>query len=253
MATVLAAQTYTVRDFMKTPADYVKTLTRLREIGYEAIQIAMPAIIPTDELSALLKKLGLSVCATHIGFERMRDDPKAVIAEHKAIGCPNTAIGGMPGAYRNKDGYSKFAKEASQAAKALVEGGLTWSYHNHSFELQKFDGRSGLSILVKECDPKYVNFEVDTYWITHGGGDPAQWIRSLKGRIPLVHFKDMVMGEKEQLMAEVGEGNLNWPGILEACREAGVKWHIVEQDTCQRDPFESLAISLKNLKAMGLK
>ena len=77
-------------------------------------------------------------------------------------------------------------------------------------------------------------------------------IRKLKGRMPLVHLKDMVMRGHEQLMAEVGEGNLNWPAILDACREAGVVWYIVEQDTCQRDPFESLAISLSNLKAMGL-
>jgi len=86
MPTVLAAQCYTVREFMKTPADFLKTLTRIREIGYEAVQIPMPATMPIEELSATLKKLGLAVCATHTGFERMRDDPQAVIAEHKAIG-----------------------------------------------------------------------------------------------------------------------------------------------------------------------
>ena len=57
---------------------------------------------------------------------------------------------------------------------------------------------------------------------------------------------------RQQVMAEVGEGNLNWPRILSAAAEAGVEWYIVEQDICQRDPFESLAISLRNLKAMGL-
>jgi sugar phosphate isomerase/epimerase len=54
-------------------------------------------------------------------------------------------------------------------------------------------------------------------------------------------------------MFEVGEGNLNWPEIIEACRHAGVEYYAVEQDTCCRDPFESLAISLRNLKAMGLE
>jgi sugar phosphate isomerase/epimerase len=58
---------------------------------------------------------------------------------------------------------------------------------------------------------------------------------------------------REQLMAEVGEGNLNWHGILKACKDADVKWYIVEQDTCQRDPFDSLAISLHNLQSMGLR
>jgi hypothetical protein len=55
-----------------------------------------------------------------------------------------------------------------------------------------------------------------------------------------------------QIMAEVGEGNLNWETILKACETAEVEWYAVEQDICQRDPFESLAISYNNLHAMGL-
>ena len=56
--------------------------------------------------------------------------------------------------------------------------------------------------------------EIDTYWIQHGGGDPAAWIEKVAGRIPCVHLKDMAMGaDGQQLMAEVGEGNLNWAAI----------------------------------------
>ena len=58
--------------------------------------------------------------------------------------------------------------------------------------------------------------------------------------------------DRTQFMAEVGEGNLNWPAIVKSCKAAGVEWYLVEQDTCYRDPFESVAISLRNMKAMGL-
>jgi len=50
----------------------------------------------------------------------------------------------------------------------------------------------------------------------------------------------------------VGVGNLNWPGIIAACKAAGTEWYIVEQDICYRDPFESLKTSLENMKGMGL-
>ena len=63
----------------------------------------------------------------------------------------------------------------------------------------------------------------------------------------------MAVKEGQPIFAEVGEGNLNWPAILAACKEAGVIWYIVEQDICQRDPFESLGMSLRNLEAFGLK
>ncbi len=194
------------------------------------------------------------MCATHTSYERMRDEMEAVIEEHTILGCKNLAIGGLPTAYRkDADSYKQFAKEASALAETLAERGFTWSYHNHSFELEKFDGRTALSILYEESDPRYFLAEIDTYWIQHGGGDPAQWIIDLKGRIKLLHLKDMAMKGREQLMAEVGEGNLNWPRILAAAKEAEVEWYIVEQDICQRDPFESLAISLRNMQAMGLR
>ncbi|HYF50734.1 MAG TPA: sugar phosphate isomerase/epimerase [Planctomycetota bacterium] len=252
MPSVIAAQMYTLRNFTKTPADIATTMKKVRDIGYEAVQLSALGPIPQEELKKILDENKLVVAATHVPYDKMRDNPQSVIDEHKFINCAYTAIGGLPQDYRNAAGYSKFAKEASAVAKKLKDGGLTWGYHNHSFELEKFNGRTGLEILYSESDASVFTAEIDTYWIQHGGGDPAQWIRSLKGRIPLVHLKDMVVKDNQPIMAEVGEGNLNWPEILKACKEAGVKWYIVEQDTCQRDPFESLAISLKNLKKMGL-
>lgn len=252
MSTVIAAQMYTLREFTKTPADIATTMKKVRKIGYEAVQLSALGPIPPKDLRKILDDEGLEVAATHVGFEKMRDNPQEVLTEHEILKCKYTAIGGMPGVYRNEDGYHKFAKEGTEVAKKLKAGGLTWGYHNHSFELEKFGGKTGLEILYSESDPKYFTAEIDTYWITHGGGDPAFWIRSVKDRIPLVHFKDMVV-KGQPIMAEVGEGNLNWPEILKACKKAKVQWYLVEQDTCQRDPFESLAISFKNMKAMGLK
>jgi len=259
-SSLLAVQLYTLRDFCKTPADIAQTLKKVRALGYQAVQLSALGPIDPAELRALLDQDGLTACATHTAFEKMRDTPDAVLAEHKILGCSYTAVGAMPQDYRalGAAGYTKFAKDASAVAKRLKEGGLTFGYHNHSFEMERYGGRTGLEILYAESDPAVFTAELDTYWIAHGGGDPAQWIHNLKGRLPLVHLKDMAMRNNEgqwhpeQLMAEVGEGNLNWPEILKACHESGVKWYIVEQDTCQRDPFESLAISFRNLAKMGI-
>jgi sugar phosphate isomerase/epimerase len=249
----LAAQLYTLRDFTKTPGDIVSTMQKVKQLGYDAVQCSALGSIDAHELKRIVDGEGLTICATHTSYEQMRDDPQGVIDEHNLWGCKHAAIGGLPQTYRNADGFARFAKEASEVAKRLAEGGLTFSYHNHSFELEKFNGRTGLEILYEESNPKYFHSEIDTYWIQHGGGDSAAWIRRLKGRASLVHLKDMAMSGSTQLFAEVGEGNLNWPPILGACKEAGVEWYIIEQDRCQRDPFESLGISLRNLKAMGIQ
>ncbi len=249
----LAAQLYTLRDFTKTSADIAQTMKKVKQLGYDAVQCSALGPIDPHELKEIVDGEGLTICATHTSYERMRNEPQAVIDEHQLWGCKHAAIGGLPREYRTAQGFVKFAKDASEVGKRLAEGGLVFSYHNHSFELEKFDGRTGLEILYEESDPKYFHSELDTYWIQHGGGDSAVWIRKLKGRAQIVHLKDMVMRGSTQLFAEVGEGNLNWPAILDACKEAGVEWYIIEQDTCQRDPFESLGISLRNLKAMGIQ
>ncbi|MGI6609689.1 MAG: sugar phosphate isomerase/epimerase family protein [Limnochordia bacterium] len=255
MATQLAAQLYTIRQFMKTPEEMAVSLKKIRDMGWQAVQLSGHGPIAPQKLRQLLDDAELKVCATHTGFERMRDQMEDVMEEHRVLGCQNLAIGGLPAKYRESGaaGYAHFAQEASQVAAKLAVNGFTWSYHNHSFELEKFDGRSALAILYEESDPKCFLGEIDTYWIQHGGGDPAQWILDLKGRIKLLHLKDMGVLNRQPVMAEIGEGNLNWPRILSAAAESGVEWYIVEQDVCQRDPFESLAISLRNLKAMGLQ
>ena len=251
---VIAAQLYTVREFLKTPADIATSLKKVRQIGYEAVQRSGLGEIAPEELCKIADGEGLKICSTHVAFERLRDETDAVIEEHRILGCEHPAAASMPGDCRTSaEGFMRFAKEADEVGRKLAAAGMTFSYHNHSFEFQRFAGRLGMEIIFGESDPKHVKAELDTYWVQHGGGDPAAWIDRLRNRIALLHLKDMVVAEGEQAFAEVGEGNLNWPKILKAARGAGVAWYIVEQDTCRRDPFESLKISFENLRAMGLQ
>jgi sugar phosphate isomerase/epimerase len=119
----------------------------------------------------------------------------------------------------------------------------------------RYGEKTWLAQLYERADPGMLKAELDVYWIQAGGGDPADWIRRCAGRQPLLHLKDMTVGPgREPRMAEIGEGNLNWPAILAAAAESGVEWYLVEQDHCYgRDPFESLAISYRNLRGMGLR
>ena len=233
---MIAAQLYTLREHLKTPEAIAATLQRVREIGYQAVQLSALGPIQTDRLKEILDANGLTVCATHIGWDRLRHDIQSVIDEHRTLGCRHVAIGSMPREYRNQEGYRRFAREASEVAETLAGSGLTFSYHNHDFELERYESKTGLEILIDESVSSLA-FEIDTYWVQHGGGDPAAWIRRVSGRIPLVHLKDMTVKRGEVRMAEVGEGNLNWPAILEACREAGVEWYIIEQDICEPRPL----------------
>ncbi len=62
----------------------------------------------------------------------------------------------------------------------------------------------------------------------------------LSGIIDILHLKDMAMGNSGQYITEIGNGHLWWEGIIESAERAGVKYFVVEQDTCPGDPFESI-------------
>jgi sugar phosphate isomerase/epimerase len=251
---VLAAQLYTIREFTQTAEGFVDSMRKVRDIGYTAVQVSAIGPIPDAEVKAVVDDLGLTICNTHVRpASALWDDLDSVIKQHEIWDCKHVAIGSMPGPYREEGeaGFRRFAQEAMQIGEKLHAAGLTFSYHNHSFEFVRFGKRTGLDIIYEESDPRYLQAEIDTYWVQHGGADPADWVRRMKGRMPVVHLKDMVIIEGEQAMAEIGEGNLNWPAILQACAEAGVEWYAIEQDICQRDPFDSLRISYENLREMG--
>jgi sugar phosphate isomerase/epimerase len=251
---IVAAQLYTVRAFTQTPQDLATSLEKIKNMGYTAVQVSAIGPIPDAEVKSMVDNLGLKICITHIGYDKLWKETDQVIAQHKLWDCQHVAIGSMPQAYRQEgeEGFRRFAAEAAAVGEKLAAAGLTFSYHNHAFEFVRFGKLTGLDIIYNESDPRYLQSEIDTYWVQYGGGDPAAWIRKMKGRAPVVHFKDMVIVENQPTMAEIGEGNLNWPAIIQATEEAGSEYAAVEQDITRRDPFESLQISYNNLKAMGL-
>jgi sugar phosphate isomerase/epimerase len=248
------AQLYTLREYEQDIEGVKNTLTRVADIGYETVQISGFGPVDMEEVAKICEDNGLEVAATHVGWGRFQDELEAVIEEHEILGCKHPAIGGLPGEYHCPDGIKRFIDELAPIVEKLNAAGMDFSYHNHNHELVKQNGKTWLGMLYDTAPGELLKAEIDTYWIQAGGGDPAQWIRRCAGREPLVHFKDMcVTPEREARFAEIGEGNLNWDAIIEACREGGVEYALVEQDTCyDRDPFESMAISYRNLQEMGV-
>ena len=251
---VVGAQLYTVRQFTQTAEGVAESLKKVAEIGYTAIQTSGFGSMDPKEVAKLAEDNGLTIASTHIGWDRFQNDLDAVIEEHLLWKCKHPAIGGLPGEYRGADGVKRFVDELGPIIQELDEAGMDFSYHNHNHEFVKCGDKTWIEMLWEQADPAVLKFELDTYWVQAGGADPALWVRKCAGREPLLHLKDMrITAQREQRYAEVGEGNLNWPAILAAAKEGGVEWYLVEQDRCyDRDPFESLAISYRNLVAMGL-
>ncbi len=252
--TVLGVNMYSTRVFTQNLADLRVALKRVAAIGYKAIQISGFGPMDPKDVAAVVEENGLTVAATHMAWPRFLAERDAVIGEHKLWKCEHPAIGGLPKEYNSLDGLRRFVRELPPALDDLEREGLDFSYHNHSHELARWDGKTWLQRLLEEADPR-LKFEIDIYWIQHGGGDPALWLRKLAGRTPLLHIKDMaVTPEREQRFAAIGEGNMNLDPVLREARAGGVRWYLVEQDQSYgRDPIDELAVSYRACRALGLK
>lgn len=248
----IGAQYYTLREYAKTVEDFEKTCKKVAEIGYKIVQISGTPLAAAD-MKPILDKYGLKVVVTHRGYDDFRDHIEEIIDYNKTLGCEICGIGAMPGVYReSSENLSEFIEGINKAGEILRREGLYLGYHNHAFEFAKLDGKFIMDRLVEETNPENVKFIVDTYWLQVGGMNPESFIRKLGERAMAIHFKDLkANADNTTEMAEVGEGNLNWDGIIEACDEAGAKWALVEQDTCKRCPFESLKMSYDYLTTKG--
>ena len=251
----VAAQLYTVRDFLKTPADIAESLRKVKQIGYPAVQLSGLGPMPEAELGKLVADTGLVCCATHEDGAQILSDPTAVVAKLKALGCTQTAYPYPSGVKMDTLADVKaFAKGLNASGKVLHEAGMKLSYHNHSIEFRRLEGALMMDVIYGETDPRYLQGEIDTYWVQHGGGDSEDWCRKLKGRLPLLHMKDYgVNAESQPIFYEIGYGNLTWKPIVAAADASGCEWYIVEQDRCAGDPFDSLRMSFEFLKTQCAK
>ena len=244
----IAAQMYTVRE--AAAQDFLGAIKRVAEIGYTGIELAGTFDVTADTLSNTLRELNLACTSAHVPLADLRQDLADQIEFYKTIGAGYLNCPWLPPKERgDAAGYAALAKELNTFGEQCRASGLGFCYHHHDFELEKFDGKYGLDILLEETDPANVQLQVDTYWLELVGEDPATYIRRWPGRVPLLHLKDMSATE-DRSFAEVGTGTLNWSSIFEAAKVGNTKWYIVEQDTCPGDPFESLQISYRNLQKL---
>ena len=247
----VALQLYTLRDFLKTPADIRQTLKLVREIGYPAVQASGLGPISEAELSEILRGEGLVLCATHEPADVIRQTPEKVVERLAKLNCRHTAYPFPAGVdWSKSEQVEKLVADLDRAGAVLRAAGQVLSYHNHSHELTPFGGTTALDYIYAHSRPENLQAEIDTYWIQFGGADPVAWCHKLKGRLPLLHLKDYaVKPDGQPAFGSIGSGNLNWPAIIAAAEGSGCEWFIVEQDTTPGDPFDAVQASLDYIKA----
>lgn len=251
-------QMYTLRQFMKTPEELDATLTRVAEMGYTGVQITPPAFIDATALARLLTSKGLQADSAIRTVYEIPENIVQIVRDAQALGTTVVRTDSIRRSDRGSiEGYRSFAAHLNTCGRLLRAQGLNFMYHFHAFEFIDLGTTRGIDILLRETDPDYVMFQPDVFWLTAAGTEPSRALEMFRGRARYMHCKDYIIaptadGVLEKIShasAPVGTGNLHWREIFETAKRIGIENFVVEDDMGVRDPFESAAVSLTNLRA----
>lgn len=256
---------YTIRDDMSK--DVKTTLQTIAITGYKNIEAAGYADgkfynLTPSEFKSLLNELDLSPVSTHQGSVTL-ENADDMIADVKTAGFQYFVIPVPPMGLFTFDqetmkmGMTGGAENLTKIINILGEkchkAGLKLLYHNHDFEFQKDpDGIVPIEYMLENTDPKYVNFQMDLYWVTKAGADPIAYFQKYPGRFKIWHVKDM---DDQGRFAPVGKGNIDFKRILAQKELSGMEYYMVEQDMTfdGMQPLEAIKISYDALGEIGFK
>lgn len=245
----IAAQAYTIRAAFD--ADPVAALARLRDIGYAYTELAGLYDHPASEVRRALTDAGVTALSMHLPFERLRDDYEGVVDEAATLGVDHLVVPWLDDRYRRDglDGYRQVGSQLGELADRLADDGFALHYHNHDFELAAIDGSLPL-VALAEAAGRSLGIQLDLGWIRVAGLDASDQLRHWDKRATLAHFKDVVMDRPDgERFRPLGQGEIDWNGVLAASASIGLAWAIVEDDDAQ-EPFDSLARSRRYLDAL---
>ncbi|MGI6577906.1 MAG: sugar phosphate isomerase/epimerase family protein [Eubacteriales bacterium] len=268
----VALQVYSVRD--EAERDFRGTMKKVKEIGYDGVELAGLYGLTPSEIKSVLNELDLIPVSAHVPYDELVDDTEKVIRDYKEIGCEYIAVPYMTEDTRpNTPKFPEVIEQITRIGRLCKDNGITLLYHNHDFEFVKMpDGSYGLDYLYDHVPADLLQTELDTCWVKVAGEDPVAYIEKYSGRSPVVHLKDFYIEgnptklyeligiESEEKQEDsgyfefrpVGHGMQDMPSILEAALKAGAKWVVVEQDeSVGRPRLEAVEMSRKYLQSLG--
>ncbi|MFA5006881.1 MAG: sugar phosphate isomerase/epimerase [Candidatus Izemoplasmatales bacterium] len=242
----LSIQTYTVRRALMD--DFAGTLRRIRGLGVGAVELARIGFTPAE--ARLVVDSGLAVTSMQVKPSRLREDPFAIAAFAKDVGCPlivasvlstGAILGGAAA-------LGRFAGFLNGLAELYAAQGLKLAFHHHSFEFARIGKKRKFDLLLERTGPA-VGIVVDTYWTARSGVDPAEWIRGLGPRLAGLHLRDCAEERGIRTVdAALGDGIVDFTAVLDAAAPHAA-YAAIEQNSS--DPFADLAKSIAHLRTLG--
>jgi inosose dehydratase len=253
----------------------VQAIKDIASLGFKGIQLRSNVLkefgSKPEELKALLTQYKLEFPMFSSGNANINTgDDEAVMKTHldnanfvKALGGQNIQI---TNSSRPKEGVPsnedliKYGRLLNEIGRRSRDMGVVVNYHNHMHQLGETPEE--VATILDNCDPQNVKLELDIAHYHQGGGDPVAAIKKYQSRLNALHLKDVrpKTGDpnpKAYTFVELGQGQVNLPGVFKALQDINFKgWGIVELDSVPdkaKTPVQCAQITLNYLQSIGIK
>ncbi len=209
--------------------------------------------ISDERFIKLLDKYNIKTVAIGASYDNLRDNIDDIISEAKKYDVKYLMCGSIPHEGRFDVGKMNEAiKIFNTAGKILNQNGITLTYHIHGYEFTKYKTGTLFDHMVENS--KHFLFEMDVFWVQHGGADPLELLNKYPDKFVMMHLKDMKKGlvgnnsgsEDIEANVTIGTGQIEIEKIVKRAREIGVKYMFIEDESSR--VLSQVPLSLKFLK-----
>lgn len=252
--TKLGYQLSSLKPYLTTREGLLTACQKLYDIGYRDLQLQWidPTVAPAD-VREVLAISGMNSIATQEYFENIWAHIEDFISFNQLTGSPSITVSRIPQDMMTLEGLEKFAGMMATLTERFEAAGISLDFHPIA---ENFEAVAGVSAVFRVMDlmPESAGLTFCVMQAVRAGLDPVDMIHRYQGRIEICHFKDYLETEDGQVvLTPLGQGSIDWPPILEACRETGVQWVLAEQESWQKDAFVCAAESYTYLSELGLR
>lgn len=212
-------------------ADWKGTLKKAVEFGFTELEGGANFANSPQEFLNYCHEIGIKPIASGSSLEPMMKEPQKFFDQHnelkmKYLVCYWPWYGGGPFML---DDCKKSVDQLNELGAKAKANGLQLLWHNHDKEFHKMEEGLPFDYLMKNTDPQLVQCELDIYWVKKGGADPLKFLKKYKGRIPILHVKDMADGPEQDFICP-GSGIIDFAPIFKEANKQGIEHYIVERD-----------------------
>jgi sugar phosphate isomerase/epimerase len=188
---------------------------------------------------ALLKENGLKTASVGASFEELRDNPKKSLQRAKSFGASYVMCAWISHEdnHFNIENTKNAVEVFNKAGKILKDGDVTLVYHPHGYEFKPYLDGTMFDYMAKNAEN--FDFEMDVYWVKHGGEDPMALFDRYPDKFKLMHLKDMKKGTVGNTTGHgdvednvtLGTGMIDMKALVLKGKELGVEYMFIEDES----------------------